>query len=213
MYTRVNKIVPLAMMRMGKHEYCKKFRAGSYTDAQIIEDYKVEFVRQEDSLGILIWNPIEPCVHIVIHDKDPVASLIWVGYDSKCTTQGNMPRGTGTQKMLSFALRLAKEHGATHIELMDDAKIDCGDTKIDLSPMYFLQKGMTWYEAKFGFQPRDEFKVEYEEMKRNRATMLDISFLQSQPCAYFTRDRVRTLLRKLDGDRDVFYRSSWILSL
>lgn len=204
MYTRVHKIVPFMMMRTGNHNYCKKFRAGSYTDAQTIGDYKVEFARQEDSLSILIWNPIEPCVHIVLYDNDTVASLIWVGHDSKCTVEGNM---------LNFAFQLVKERGATHIELMDDAKIDCGETKIELSPMYFLQYGMTWYESKFGFQPKKEYASEYETMKRNRELLLDIPFLKTQKCEYFTRDTVRSLLRKIDGDKDIFYKTSWIKTL
>lgn len=212
MYSHVNKIVPYVMMRSGNHTFCKKFRAGSYDDAQIIEGYKVEFAKQEGSHSILIWNPTEPCVHIVLYDNDTTASLIWVGYDSKCTIDGNMPKGTGTQKMLKFAFRLAKEHGATRIELMDDAKIDCNGKKIELSPMYFLQNGTTWYEAKFGFQPRQEYIEEYNTMKKNR-TLLDIAFLKKQTCDYFTRDVVRTLLRQIDGDKDVFYRSSWILTL
>lgn len=200
------------MMRMGNHDYCKKFRGGAYTDAQVIEDYKVEFAKQEGSQNILIWNPLEPCVHIVLYDNDTTASLIWVGYDAKCTLDGNMERGTGTRKMLDFAFRLAKQHGATQIELMDDAKIQCNGKKVDLSPMYFLQFGVTWYESKFGFQPRDEYKEEYARMKENRKN-LDIPFLRSQPCSYFTRSTVRALLRELDGDRDVFYLTSWINTL
>ena len=204
--------VPFMMMRMGNHDYCKKFRAGAYTDTKVIEDYKVEYAIQEGSQSILIWSPKEPCVHIVLYDNDTIASLIWVGYDAKCNTEGNMERGTGTRKMLDFAFRLAKQHGATHIELMDDAKVDCNGKKIDLSPMYFLKHGMTWYESKFGFQPRDEYKEEYAMMKEARKN-LDISFLQKQPCDYFTRSMVRDILRNLDGDRDVFYRTSWIKTL
>jgi hypothetical protein len=212
MYTRVHKIVPAAMMRMGRHDYCKKFRAGAYADAQLIDDFKVEVIRQEGSSGILIWNPKEPCVQIVVHDGDTTASLVWVGYDPACTVNGNMPRGTGTQRMLNLAFRLAKQHGATHIELMDDAKIDCHDKKIDLSPMYFLQHGATWYESKFGFQPREEFIEEYAEMKRNWKA-LDSSFFRAQPCEYFTRQTVRPILRQIEGDRDIFYRLSWVKKL
>lgn len=200
------------MMRMGNHEYCKKYRAGAYVDAQTIEDYKVEYAKQDGSQSILIWSPKEPCVHIVLYDNDTTASLIWVGYDAKCTIQGNMERGTGTRKMLDFAFRLAKQCGATQIELMDDAKVDCKGKKVDLSPMYFLQHGMTWYESKFGFQPHDEYKEEYALMKENRKK-LDVAFLQKQPCDYFTRSTVKQLLRQLDGDRDVFYRMSWVKTL
>ena len=200
------------MMRMGNHEYCKKFRAGAYADARVIENYKVEYAKQDGSQSILIWSPKEPCVHIVLYDGDTTASLIWVGYDASCTIEGTMKRGTGTRKMLEFACRLAKQQGATHIELMDDAKIECNGKKIDLSPMYFLQHGVTWYESKFGFQPRDEYKEEYANMKENRKK-LDVSFLQKQPCDYFTRPVVRGILRELDGDRDVFYRTSWVKTL
>ena len=204
--------VPFMMMRMGNHEYCKNFRAGAYADSQIIEDYRVEFAKQKDSQSILIWSPKEPCVHIVVCDNHTTASLIWVGYDAKCNIQGNMEGGTGTRKMLEFAFRFAKQHGVTHIELMDDAKVECNGKKIDLSPMYFLAHGMTWYESKFGFQPRDEYKEEYAEMKENRKK-LDIQFLQKQPCDYFTGSTVRSILRELEGDREVFYRTSWIKTL
>jgi hypothetical protein len=213
MYSHIHKKVSATMLRMGHYEYCKSFRAGSYADAQQIDDYKVEYARQEDSLSILIWNPKEPCVHIVLYDNDSTASLIWVGYDSKCTVQGNMPRGTGTQTMIDFAFGLAKKHGATHIELMDDAKIICDGKKIELAPMYFLQYGVTWYESKFGFQPNSDYISEYQRMKENRSQSLDIPFLRQQKCEYFTRDTVRSLLRKIDGDKDVFYKTSWIKTL
>ena len=212
MYSRVHKTVPAMMLRMGHHDFCKKFRGGYYADAQFIEDYKVEFMKQEGSYSILIWNPIQPCVNIVIFEGDPTASLVWVGYDPKCTIQGNMPRGTGTQKMLNFAFRLAKQHGATQIELTDDAKIDCDGKKIDLSPMYFLQHGSTWYESKFGFQPREEYAEDYAEMKKNWKT-LDTAFLKQQTCDYFTKQNVRPLLSHINGDRDVFYRMSWVKRL
>ena len=208
-----DKRVPFAMLRMGHHNYCKHFRGGAYTDAVEIEGYKVEFVPQYQSLNILIWNPVEPCVHIVLSDGDPVASLIWVGYNAKCSVDGKMERGTGTRKMLEFAFRLAKERGATHIELMDDGKIECKGSKIDLSSMYFLQHGMTWYEAKLGFHPREEYAEEYAEMKRHRVERLDVKMLKDQECDYFNRQTVKNLFRQLEGDRDVFYRLSWLKEL
>lgn len=210
MYSRVHRIVSSTMMRNGNHSYCKSFRAGSYANAKVIDGYRVEYLRQEGSLSILIWNPVEPCLHIVLYDTDSVASLIWVGYDGKCTVDGKMERGTGTRRMLQFAFDLAKREGATHIELMDDAKIDCDGKKIELSPMYFLQHGMTWYEAKFGFQPHEQYRDEYAEMKRNRDRLKG---LDQKTCSFFTRSNVKTLLREIEGDRDVFYKMSWILKL
>lgn len=199
------------MLRLGREEYVKNYRAGAYGDAQEIDGYKVEFIPQHGALNLLIWNPIQPCVQLILHEGDTTASLDWVGYDPKCTTDGKMEQGTGTKKMIRFAFRLAKERGTTHIELMDDAKVMCKGKNMRLGPMYFLKYGMTWYEKYFGFQPREPYRKEYEDAKRRRLELLDPVFLSKQPCEYFDMKVVGELFRTIKLDH--YYLMSWVKEL
>lgn len=183
------------------------FFGGNYAEAETIGLYKVQRYGDAKYDHFLILNPDKPCFVMYIEKSSNVAVMSSLDYDIRCTVEGNMQRGDGTRKMVEFALRLAKENGATKMELQDESTIYCEElrAKVKLGPFSFLRQGKTWYEKYFGFVPSEEFREEYEHAKQLRKT-LDIQFLQQQPCSYFDRHTTNALLRKVELD---FYNMVW----
>lgn len=193
----------LGLMDKWKTPYMK---GGSYLTAIQIDDYKVEYVEDADDLQLTIWNPDRPCIVIVLIKELETAVLNLVEYDTRCTVDGRMERGTGTRKMINFAIKLIKEKGAKNIQLDDRSTTICNGNKIKLGPMYFFRTGQTWYEKYFGFQPV-RHKELYAKAKEIRKT-LD---LDDKPCDYFTDDVVYELGRKTGFDRVI--NDAWELVL
>jgi hypothetical protein len=204
--TRVNTVIHNMLRRIGKDHLARRFVGGSYEDSIVIGDYKVDFDEQEnDDIIFIIRNPITPCVVVYIHKEE--AMLESLDYSPLCNIQGNMLHGSGTRKMIRFALELAKGLGAKTIQLQDESHITCETgEKIKLGPFSFFKTGQTWYEKHFGFYPTAEYQDEYEEAKELRKT-LDI---QDKPCIYFDRKTTDKLLRDVHLS---FFRIVWEKSL
>ena len=197
-----------------KHDHlAARYSGGAYKDSQDIEGYNVQTFEGDGFTELRIWSPRDQCLGILFEERKKVAILLWLKYYPGCRADGKMERGSGTRKMLEFGLRKATERGYTHIELSDTSKIDCGEEKVFLAPMYFLQNGVTWYEKYFGFQIDAAHKQAYETMKKLRKERLDITELKKQPCEFFTHDVVRAILRQIDGDLSVLTMSSWVKEL
>ena len=82
--------------------------------------------------------------------KDKVAELHSMRQSKDCALQDNAT----SHNLLHAALILAKEKGATRIELTDVANKRLPyDKSFRLSNMYFLTTGRPWYETHGGFQP------------------------------------------------------------
>jgi hypothetical protein len=180
---------------------------GTYESAQQIGNYKVQKDEDEKYIHFLLLNPDKPCIVMYIEKSSTVAVMSSLDYSASCTVDGNMKRGDGTRKMVEFAIALAKDHGATKMELQDESTIYCDESraKVKLGPFSFLRQGKTWYEKYFGFLPTPEFHEEYEHAKELRKK-LDIEMLHSQPCNYFDRHTINALLRKVELD---FYSMVW----
>lgn len=180
---------------------------GNYEEVETIGDYKVQSYSDAKYKHFSILNPDKPCFVMYIEKSSNVAVMSSLDYDIRCTVDGKMERGEGTRKMVQFALDLAKENGATKMELQDESTIYCKElrAKVKLGPFSFLRQGKTWYEKYFGFLPTPMFQEEYERAKELRKT-LDIKFLQAQPCDYFDRKTTNALLRKVELD---FYDMVW----
>ena len=177
---------------------------GGYEATEVIGKYKVERYGDSKYEHFLVWNPNRPCIVMYIEKESNVAVMNTVEYDAKCTIDGKMIRGDG---MIRFAIDMAKQAGATKMELQDEYTFFCEETrtKVKLGPFSFLRQGKTWYEKYFGFTPAPEFRDEYEEAKQRRK-LLDINMLQSQPCTYFDRATTNALLRTVELD---FYSIVW----
>ena len=189
------------LTRLGFEDAWIRYRGGSYTTAETIGNYKVEFEEQPSGdLQFIVWNPDTPCLTIYIHTDSQTAVLNAVQYSPQCTLDGRMKRGEGTRAMLTFAFELAKSRGAKRIQLQDESTITCetGET-VKLGPFTFIRTGMTWYERHFGFKPLPEFQEEYAKAKQLRKT-LSIDDLREKPCSYFDRKTTAGILRQLELD-------------
>jgi len=110
--------------------------------------------------------------------------------------------------MIHFSLDLLKLKGASNVSMSDKTKIDCNGVEIDLSSMYFLKYGVTWYEKYFGFYPAERFQESYETAKKKRIDLLDTYYISKQPCDYFdykTTQQAFQIMGLVD-----FYRYEWV---
>ena len=187
----------LRMMPKWKSAYMK---GGSYLTAKQIEDYKIEYVDDDDELQVTIWNPDRPCIVIVLIKSLETAVLNLVQYDTRCTVNGKMERGVGTRKMVKFALNLIKESGAKSVQLDDRATVICNGKQVKIGPMNFFKNGQTWYEKYFGFQPirNKELYVKVKEIQKTLG-------LDSKPCDYFTDDVVYDLSHRTEFNKVTDY--------
>lgn len=183
-----------SLIEMGMDDRWSRYRGGGYTESHRVGPYKVEMVDEGLDKRILLWNPMKPCISMVIEKQSKEAVLDLVEYDPDCATP-QMTRGSGTRDMIDFALELLKQQGATKVQLSDKSRIRCGNSKVRLGLMYFLKYGHTWYEKYFGFHPRDHAD-DYAELKRRRLE-LDTEFLAKQPCEYFTDDVLQDILSRI----------------
>ena len=93
------------------------------------------------------------------------AILEGFGNNPKCSTP-ELPKDGGGTIMMKFLLKFIKKHHPyiTIIELCDNSMINCKDSKINLSSLYILTTGNTWY-GKFGFTPQN--KLNKQAYKKN----------------------------------------------
>jgi hypothetical protein len=185
-----------ALLRMGMTDRWARYRGGGYTDSHQVGPYKVEIADEGDDTRILLWNPVRPCVTMVIEKKRREAVVDVVKYDPDCTSPEKMKRGSGTRAMIDFSLDLLRQQGVKIVQLSDASTIPCNGININLELMYFLKYGQTWYEKYFGFHPTLKYIAEYEKLKQRRLE-LDTDFLGKQPCEYFTDDVLQEALLKI----------------
>lgn len=83
-----------------------------------------------------------------------------VGYDQRCNTSGDMPRGSGTISMIKAALLFVFDTfpEIQTILLQDHSSVDCNETSIYLPHTQIIQYGKTWYERKINARLRNEKK-------------------------------------------------------
>ena len=82
-----------------------------------------------------------PCFHMGI--KDNIASLDSIERGSDCFVD----RHNNTRDLVELAFQIAKDKGCNKFQLTDNSYISCKSGSFHLSDVYFLTKGMTWYES------------------------------------------------------------------
>lgn len=97
--------------------------------------------------------------------------------EPKCSVQ-KLPKDGGGTIMMYFLLNYVKRFlpDIKKIELTDNSYVLCDNDKINLSGLYILISGMTWY-GKFGFLPEGkETRVKYNNNIKiiNKLTILDV---------------------------------------
>ena len=82
-----------------------------------------------------------PCFHMTMKDK--VATLISIERGEDCFVD----RHNNTKGVVELAFQIAKDKGCNKFQLTDNSYISCKSGSFHLSDVYFLTKGMTWYES------------------------------------------------------------------
>ncbi len=195
--TQIKRRVAQTLKAQGKDTaWANYFKGGSYETATLYEGtYKVEFMKDSDSLQMTIWNPDRQCVVAYIHDTDG-ASLDLLEYDPRCTVGKRMVRGSGTKEMLEFAFKMIKQQNQKTVQLTDSSTFKCNGKNIRLGLYYFIKYGKTWYEQHFKFYPVT-YVEEYNEAKRLRDESKDLEFWKIQPCEFFTDTVTLNIAREL----------------
>jgi hypothetical protein len=100
-------------------------------------------------------------------NKDKTAELHSMRHSKDCSLQDN----ASSQNLLHAAVALAKDKGATRIELTDVANKHLPYNKsFRLSNMYFLTSGRTWFETHGGFQPIAADKKDVDQWRHQALT-------------------------------------------
>ena len=128
------------------YNYSEDYDAGAYTIYAGRPRRKTESLLTQSGS-----HPIGSAESLLLFvTKDKVAELHSMRQSKDCALQDNAT----SHNLLHAALTLAKEKGATRIELTDVANKRLPyDRSFRLSNMYFLTTGRTWYETHGGFQP------------------------------------------------------------
>jgi hypothetical protein len=185
-------------------------QGGRYEDAKQYGKYMMSEIITDDNVFYDVWTPKNlRCMSAVVQREYNTAIISGIGYDSKCTITEDMKHGKDTREMIQFVLDFLRDKGVETISLMDNSHIECGDQQIDLSAMYFLKYGMTWYEKYFGFQPAQRFQDNYHRAKKARIEELNIPLIQKQPCDFFITPHIEDLFHHI-GLRG-FYNYEWVL--
>jgi hypothetical protein len=112
------------------------------------------------------------CVTIRYEREENDFTLLATAYDEQCTLDGCMDRGTGTItiKMIKAAFTFVCQqypHAKSEIVFDDQSTIECSHRKrLNLSRLYLVLHGKTWYEAKFGAYPSHVYSITYENEKQ-----------------------------------------------
>jgi hypothetical protein len=200
--SKIHQGMTRTLQRLGKHSKAGYYSVGgSYKDAKLQGEYKVETLEIEDEIRYIFWNPIEPCISAVFYKDDKIAVIDTIAYSPMCTVDGRMEKGTGTRKMIDYCIHILEEAGASTISLQDNSYVICNSVKIPLGLMYLFKYGQTWYEKHFQFKPSEKYKAKYEDVKA-KLPRIDKS------CDYFTEDVVDLLVDK--HGLGFWYRIEWI---
>lgn len=133
-----------------------------------------------DILYSLFSSKNENCLTIKINKKEKKAIIMGIGYSPFCFTNEQVKHfkgKTGGSLLLQLAIKIIdeiKEHyGCKQISLVDKSYKYCYKFKIDLSKMYILMYGDTWY-GKYGFIPSKngiEDKIKIKKYAINKEIM------------------------------------------
>lgn len=105
------------------------------------------------------------CIYIYVSKGAAIAKLMQIYYDAKCYTDGSFQRGTDTEKLIPFVAEIVRMRYpyVQRLEFTDTSYRYCGNKYyVNLSLMYYLTTGQTWYEKKFGAYLPPEYKADFD---------------------------------------------------
>lgn len=120
-------------------------------------------------------NKLPECLFIIVDKKERIAILENITYNDQCFNNDdkkvfNPSGGLLLSIAINFINKLHTHYKFKHIQLLDDSEKYCNGNTINLSLMYTLMCGHTWY-GKRGFIPKVKNKYEVDEhlLKRYNA--------------------------------------------
>lgn len=105
-----------------------------------------------------------PC--FVLSIKGPVGILQSLERGSDCFVD----RYDNSRDLAIVAFQIAKEQGCTEFELTDNSFKSCPPYKFQLSDVYFLTKGQTWYESILPIKIKSLLDSEISEFRKKART-------------------------------------------
>lgn len=101
----------------------------------------------------------------IIKEDTSYAYIDNISSYNDCPHVGHMRNGRGSHLLrvvIAFIESLKDQYGLKYIQLKDNSTLECNKKgKIDLSSLYMLSQGDTWY-GKYGFRPFNTYKRELD---------------------------------------------------
>jgi hypothetical protein len=82
-----------------------------------------------------------PCFQLLINNKEATLQSLERGKDCFIDRHGN------TKDLVLTSFKIAKNKGCTIFQLIDNSFKNCPPYRFNLSDVYFLTQGITWYES------------------------------------------------------------------
>ena len=121
------------LQRFGKHTQAGYYSiGGTYEDANLKGDHKVQTLETDGEIRYIFWNPIEPCISAVFYKDDKTAVIDTISYSPMCNVDGKMQKGAGTRKMIQYCIDILEEAGANTISLQDNSNVICNGVRVKL---------------------------------------------------------------------------------
>lgn len=95
-----------------------------------------------------------------------VGLLIQVYYDSACSLDGNFEKSIDTKNIIHLFLAIIKKNfkHVQKIKLMDASFKECNNgSKVSLSNMLFVRRGLTWYQQHFKAYIDPDYLKKYDD--------------------------------------------------
>jgi len=104
-----------------------------------------------------------PCIILFYNAKTKIANLQMIERGDDCS----LDFGTPSRQTVLAAVAIAQKLGASRLLISDESSKNIpGDLSFDLSLMYFLSTGKTWYESILpGLRPENPALIESERAK------------------------------------------------
>jgi len=166
---RMNKLNRDIRLFYFKNRFDMDMRGGATREHEIIyKGHKIYYNNSRNVNGdintLFIFGGRDagrrPCFEMSIKDK--VASLISIERGVDCFVD----RHNNTRDVVELAFQIATERGCTAFNLTDNSYIRCPPYRFNLSDVYFLTTGQTWYESILPIKIKSWSEHELEEYRQ-----------------------------------------------
>ncbi len=188
-------------------------------------DFEFSKYRDEDytMIALTVKGNID-CLLIRINKKEKMAEILGIGYYPYCFTNEQIKhfRGkTGGSLLLRLALKIVEEikdqYKIEKITLQDNSHKLCHENQIDLSKMYILMYGETWY-GNYGFIPYDsangiEHKFGIKKYGKNKDIMNKVKVKDVPQLKKYILDSYNNILKNNEDVEDLMLKKEELMEM